>query len=101
VLGSSLPFIVRHSLRVPGLGLLVLPAPPAPAWLAEAALHTAGAFRLHRPGQLPLDLTATLEEVSHDGPPGRALLLDADPGEPLPPGTWLELVALAPENSLW
>ena len=96
---NSLSFIVRHSLRVPGLGLLVLPSPPAPAWLAEPALHTALALRLHRPGQPPLALTATLEEVSHDGPPARALLLDADPGGPLSPGTWLELVALAAENT--
>jgi len=92
-----LPFLVRQSLRVPGLGLLVLPAPPAPGWLAEAGLHTAVALQLHRPGQLPLALSATLEEVSHTGPPTRALLLDADPGGPLPPGTWLELVALAPD----
>ncbi|MEJ7660671.1 MAG: hypothetical protein WKG07_14175 [Hymenobacter sp.] len=80
------PLVVAHSLRVPGLGLLVLPAAPAPAWLAGPALHTALALRLHRPGQPPLPLPATIEEVAQASqPPARALLLDADPGEPLPP----------------
>ncbi len=90
-------FWVGHSFRVPGLGLLVLPAAPAPGWLAAPALHTTLALRLHRPGQPPLPLPATLEELSHEGqPPARALLLDADPGGPLPPSTWLELLQTEP-----
>ena len=93
--------VVAHSLRVPGLGLLVLPAAPAPAWLAGPALHTALALRLHRPGQPPLPLPATVEELAQAGqPPARALLLDADPGAPLPPGTWLELLPDAPAQLL-
>ena len=89
---STGPYYVARSLRVPGLGLLVLPAAPAPAWLAVHPLHTALALRLHRPGQLPLPLPATIEEVAAEGQlPTRALLLDADPGE-LGAGAWLELV---------
>ena len=85
-------FQIATSLRVPGLGLLVLPAPPAPAWLAAHPLHTALALVLHRPGQPPLPLEATLEELARAGhPPARALLLAADPGAPLPPGAWLAL----------
>lgn len=94
-------FVIARSLRVPGLGLLVLPAAPAPAWLATIALHTALALRLHRPGQLPLPLPATLEELAHgDEPPVRALLLDADPGGPLLAGTWLALEIIQPEQLL-
>jgi hypothetical protein len=89
---SASPFVVGQSFRVPGLGLLVLPAAPAPDWLAGPALHTALALRLHRPGQPPLALPATIEELSRDPePPTRALLLDADPGGELPAGAWLAL----------
>lgn len=90
---SAADFHIERSFRVPGLGLLVLPALPAPAWLAAHPLHTALALRLHRPGQPPLDLPATLEELAHDDYPlARALLLDADPGAPLGPGARLELL---------
>lgn len=89
----SEPFLVERSFRVPGLGLLVLPAGPAPAWLAGPALHTALALRLHCPGRPALLLPATIEELAQDGQPGtRALLLDTDPGGPLLPGSWLEAV---------
>jgi hypothetical protein len=91
---SALPFVIGQSFRVPGLGLLVLPAAPGPDWLASPALHTALALRLHRPGQPPLALPATIEELSRAPElPTRALLLDADPGE-LPTGAWLALEAL-------
>ena len=93
------PYYVARSLRVPGLGLLVLPAPPAPAWLAAHPLHTVLALHLHRPGQPALPLPATIEEVAAPGQlPTRALLLDADPGEP-GAGAWLEVVDV-PEGLL-
>ncbi|AMR27986.1 hypothetical protein A0257_13400 [Hymenobacter psoromatis] len=94
-------FVIARSLRVPGLGLLVLPAAPAPAWLTTLALHTALALRLHRPGQPPLPLPATLEEVAYGNePPVRALLLDADPAGPLPAGAWLALEIIQPQQLL-
>lgn len=89
---ATLPFLVASSFRVPGLGLLVLPAAPAPAWLGAHSLHTALLLHLHRPGQPPLVLPATIEELARAGePPARALLLDADPGGILPAGTWLQI----------
>ncbi len=98
---SPAAFVIARGLRVPGLGLLVLPAAPAPAWLAAMPLHTALALRLHRPGQPPLPLPATLEELAHgEEPPVRALLLDADPGGPLPAGAWLTLAISQPEQLL-
>ena len=85
-------FIVAAGFRVPGLGLLVLPAVPAPGWLSAYPLHTALLLRLHRPGQPLLTLPATIEELARDDePPARALLLDGDPGGPLPVDAWLEL----------
>lgn len=84
-------FVVSHSFRLPGLGLLVLPVAPAPAWLASAELHTALALQLHQPGHAALALTATIEEITPaDGQPGRALLLEADPDSSLL-GAWLVL----------
>ncbi|MGI4871342.1 MAG: hypothetical protein ACRYFX_09200 [Janthinobacterium lividum] len=92
-------FTIARSLRVPGLGLLVLPEAPAPAWLMAHSLHTALHLRLHRPGEPSLPLPATIEEIAHnEEPSARALLLDADPGK-VPAGAWLELLALAPEWS--
>jgi len=97
---SARPFVIGQSLRVPGLGVLVLPAAPVPSWLAGPALHTALALLLHRPGQLPLALPATIEEISHGPqPPTRALLLDGDPGGELAAGAWLALQAVM-ENEL-
>jgi hypothetical protein len=62
------------------------------------ALHTAVQVRLHSPGQPALLLPATIEELAHDEQPlTRALLLDADPGT-LPPGAWLELVQVVPQE---
>ncbi len=87
-------FVVETSFRVPGLGLLVLPAQPAPAWLADYPLHTALACELLPAGLPPATATGTVEELAHDGqPPRRALLLDFDPGGPLPPGTRLQASA--------
>jgi hypothetical protein len=94
-------FRIGRSFRVPGLGLLVLPIAPAPDWLAQPALHTSLALRLHRAGQPPLPLPATIEELAHDDQaPTRALLLDADPGGPLPEGALLELLHTVPNELL-
>lgn len=97
-LPSASAFVVRASFRVPGLGLLVLPALPVPAWLATPALHTAVQVQLY--GLTTVLLSATIEELAHDGqPPTRALLLDADLGAPAA-GSWLELVRVVPQE-LW
>lgn len=91
-------FWVARGLRLPGLGLLVLPAAPAPAWLTALPLHTSLRLRLHRPGHAPLALLATAEELTQpEQPPARALLLDADPGGPLGPEASLELLEVAPD----
>lgn len=88
--------VVESSFRVPGLGVLAVPAAPA-AGLAAYALHTALALTLRVAGQLPQFLTGTVEEIAHDGqPPRRALLLDFDPGGPLPIGASLHLAAELP-----
>lgn len=95
MLPAANDFVVSRSLRLPGLGLLVLPTAPAPGWLASADLYTVLALRLHRPGQPPLALTATIEELTTpDAPPARALLLEADPGGSLLPGAWLAIEAV-------
>ena len=93
----SVVFTVASSFRVPGLGVLVQPAAPAPAWLLAQPLHASLQVRLHWPGHESMLLPATVEEVTRDGQePTRTLLLDADPGE-LPPSATLELVAVAPD----
>lgn len=88
--------VVAASFRVPGLGVLAVPAAgPAAASLAAYALHTALAVSLVDESQLAL--TGTVEELTHDGqPPRRALLLDFDPGGPLPVGARLRLAAELP-----
>ncbi|WP_151086569.1 hypothetical protein [Hymenobacter baengnokdamensis] len=91
-------FGIASSWRVPGLGLLVLPAAPEPAWLAAPALHSEVALRLHRPAAPPLLLVATVEEIAYAGQPAaRALLLDADLGKLPAIGSWLELLTNMPE----
>jgi len=89
---------LEASFRLPGLGVLAVPtAGPAAASLAAYALHTALAVTLLAEGQLPQALTGTVEELTHDGqPPRRALLLDFDPGGPLPSGARLRLEAVVP-----
>ena len=88
--------MVETSFRVPGLGVLVLPAPPAPAWLAAVPLHAA--LSLEATGLLPAaTIAGTVEELARDDqPPRRALLLDFDPGGPLPAGTRLRARAAEP-----
>jgi hypothetical protein len=82
-------FIITASFKLPGLGVLVLPASP-PAWLADYALHTALSVTLLIEGQPPSLLIGTIEELARDDqPPRRALLLDFAPDDALPPGTHL------------
>lgn len=89
--------VLESSFRVPGLGVLALPAAPIPAWLSTCALHTAVAVTLLAEGHSPTALTGTAEELTHDGqPPRRALLLDFDPGGPLPSGARLQIEAILP-----
>lgn len=93
---SYAAFAVARSFRLPGLGLLLLPAAPPPNWLAAFPLHTALELRVHRPGEPPLPVIATIEELAHaDEPPARALLLDADPAGLVADQAWLELLAPA------
>ena len=95
------PFNISTSLRVPGLGVLVLPAAPLPSWLGTLPLQTTLAMQLRRPGQPPLALYATIEEVTHaPHKPTRVLLLDADPGSELPEGSWLILESVAENEFL-
>ena len=92
---------VARSLRVPGLGLLLLPTAPAPAWLLASPLHTALAVQLHCPSQPPQTLLASTEEVAPaDGPPTRALLFSTDPGGEVPPGAWLTHLAIGDDELL-
>ncbi|RZK57724.1 MAG: hypothetical protein EOO59_08970 [Hymenobacter sp.] len=90
--------VLETSFRVPGLGVLAVPAAPGAAALLAYALHTALAITLLAEGQPPLALTGTVEELAHAGqPPRRALLLDFDPGGALPSGTRLQLAAALPD----
>lgn len=79
---------MRGSFRVPGLGLLLLAAPPAPAWLAAPALHTAVRVRLHSPGQPALLLPATIEELAYDGQPPAPCCSTPTPARPPPAPGW-------------
>ncbi len=89
--------VLETSFRVPGLGVLVVPAAPAAAALMAYALHTALAITLLIEGQPSLALTGTVEELAHDDqPPRRALLLDFDPGGPLSSGTHLHIEQALP-----
>lgn len=89
--------VLETSFRVPGLGVLAVPTGPTAAGLAAHELHTALAVTLLVAGQPPTSLTGTIEELTRDDqPPRRALLLDFDPGGPLPSGTRVQLDALLP-----
>jgi len=89
--------VLETSFRVPGLGVLAVPTGPTAAGLAAYALHTALAVTLLVEGQPPVALTGTIEELTRDGqPPRRALLLDFDPGGPLPGSARLQLEAILP-----
>ena len=90
-------FVVKTSFRLPGLGLLVLPASPVPAWLTAYALHTALSVTLLIEEQPPISLIGTVEELARDGQPTqRALLLDFAPDSLLPPGARLQIAETQP-----
>ena len=69
-------FQVARSLRVPGLGLLVLPAAPVPPWLLALPLQAALRLQLYREQEAPVVVLATTEEVAFEQETTRALLLD-------------------------
>lgn len=86
------PFVIETSFKLPGLGLLVLPAAPEPNWLMAYSLHTALNVMLPSSIQHPLPVIGTIEEISHSGQSERrALLLDFDPNTPLSPGICLRV----------
>ncbi len=93
-----LPLLVLEtSFRVPGLGMLAVPAAPAADGLLAYALHTPVSVALLADGQPAQALTGTIEELAHDDqPPRRVLLLDFDPGGPLPSGTRLQVTDALP-----
>jgi hypothetical protein len=88
----SAPFIIEASVRLPGLGLLVLPAAPAPGWLATYELHTALAISLPVSALSPQSVIGTIEEIARNGQlTERALLLAFDPDNSLAVGTRLQV----------
>jgi hypothetical protein len=98
---STNSFVIDQSFRIPGLGLLVLPCPPAPSWLASLPLHTILVLQLHCPSQLPLPVFATIEEISRAMElPIRTLLFSTDPNGELPLGAWLTLEGVQREDEL-
>jgi len=92
MLELSTPFVVETSFRLPGLGLLVLPAASEPSWLTACSLHTMLTVRLPASTQYSLPVIGTIEEISHsDQLARRALLLDFDPSIPLSSGIYLQV----------
>ena len=88
----SAPFVVKGSVRLPGLGLLVLPAAPIPDWLASYDLHTAVAVIIPILTTSSKPISGTIEEVARDGQlMQRALLLDFDPDTTLATGILLQV----------
>lgn len=88
----SAAFVVASSVRLPGLGLLVLPAAPTPEWLATYDLHTAVAVIIPVITTSSQSVIGTIEEIARDGQlTQRALLLDFDPDTTLVIGTRLQV----------
>jgi hypothetical protein len=88
----SAPFVVEGSVRLPGLGLLVLPATPTPDWLSSYALHTAVAVIIPVITTSSQPISGTIEEIARDGQlTQRALLLDFDPDTTLATGILLQV----------
>jgi hypothetical protein len=98
MLEFSTPFVVETSFRLPGLGLLVLPAIPEPSWLLTHSLHTAFTVTLPPSIQHTSPIIGTVEEISYSGQTERrALLLNFDPIAPLPSGIYLQVSKSSPE----
>jgi len=94
----TIPFIIERSIRVPGLGLLVLPT-AVPRWLASYPIHTVMALCLHRLDQPPLPLVATIEEVEYDlQATTRGLLIESIPTDTMLAGSWLVLGAIVTDK---
>jgi hypothetical protein len=97
----SAPFVVEGSVRLPGLGLLVLPAAPISDWLIASDLHTALAVTFSASINSSHYIIGTIEEISrNDQPTQRALLLDFDPDTPLVPETRLQVSKASSEFAL-
>ncbi|MBC6610442.1 hypothetical protein H8B15_05890 [Hymenobacter sp. BT507] len=77
---------VAHSFRVPGLGVVALPAEAAPR-LLPLDLHTPLSVTVIFPDNHSESVTATVEEVEHEGTTQRGLLLEFTTPISLPPGT--------------
>ncbi|QNE41406.1 hypothetical protein F1C16_18495 [Hymenobacter sp. NBH84] len=77
---------VAHSFRVPGLGMVALPAEAAPR-LLPLDLHTPLAVTVIFPDNHSESVTATVEEIEHVGTTRRGLLLEFTTPTSLPPGT--------------
>lgn len=90
-------FIVGTNLRLPGLGLLLLPAAPEPSWLITYDLHTTLLVTL--PDEQPITVvTGTIEEIEHSNQaPQRGLLLDFDPVIPIRSGSKLIIDKVFPD----
>jgi len=83
---ADLLLTVAHSVRVPGLGVLALPAEAAPR-LLPFDLHTPLAVTVVFPDSHTESVTATVEEIEHLGTTQRGLLLEFETPTSLPPGT--------------
>lgn len=83
---ADLLLTVAHSFRVPGLGIVALPAEAAPR-LLPLDLHTPLAVTVVFPDDHLESVTATVEEVEHLGITRRGLLLEFETPTSLPPGT--------------
>ena len=100
MLAPASPFVIKKSIRVPGLGLLVLPT-DIPDWLTNYPIHTALALYLLRLDQSPLFLTATVEELKYNLQAAtRGLLIDSTYPEVMPARSLLLLEAVIPDELL-
>lgn len=83
---TDLLLTVAHSFRVPGLGVMALPAEPAPR-LLPLALHSPLAATVVFGDGRTESVAATVEEIEHLGTTRRGLLLEFATPTSLPPGT--------------
>ncbi|UOR04604.1 hypothetical protein MUN82_16850 [Hymenobacter aerilatus] len=85
-MSADLLLTVAHSFRVPGLGVVALPAEAAPR-LLPLDLHTPLAVTVVFPDGRMETVTATVEEIEHLGTARRGLLLEFTIPTLLPSGT--------------